>query len=410
MRLLLLLSLSLFALVFPIAAQPTRSELQSEPRYAEDDLGPAYRTLTAAEFQKFIAVKPVVIDDYGTNVHALEITIPPGHNGLHAISVSNIPTLLDAEGASVDPNAFRIDADTEAGTLRLRYEAEEEGRRRVASVEGRMRLRYPLQVVTHSIKASEKDSWDKHGIRIDGPFVYFDPARVAPARWLSEYKTIRVYAADGRQLESAGEWSDENGEMFVGAYGNVARVDFDVPGEMAAGILEYAHTAGQPAVTFKFKPIPSVSLAVLGDTVSYSEEQLRSYLAEFTGTDQEQLAAAAAQGDLQAVRYLIALGADPNAGSGNGFSPFVAAAMLNYEDAARLLMDAGADVSKPDQSGLTPLMQVMSACPSVAFVQTMIDRGADVNAKAASGVTALSLATAINCDPVVAMLKKAGAK
>ena len=405
-----LLLLSVLTLAVSLAAQPTRSELLSEPRNMEQDLRPTYRTLTAVDFQKSVTVKPVVVDDYGTNVHALEITIPQGHNGLHAIAVSSIPKLLDAKGKAVDPDAFRIDADPDAGALRMRYEAETEGRSRVASVEGKLRLRYPLKVVTHSIKATDKGSWDKHGIRIDGPFVYFDPARVSGARWLSEYKLIRAYDASGRRLESAGEWSDENGNMFVAAYGNVARVDVDVPGEMAAGLVEYKHDPRKPPVTVNFKPIPSVSLAVLGDTVSYTEEQLRSYLETFTGSDEEQLAAAATQGDLQAVRYLIALGADLHGGAREGFSPFVAAAMLSHEEVAELLMDAGADVTTPDKSGLTPLMQVMSACPSSAFVQKMIDRGANVNAKAASGVTALSLATAVNCTPVVATLKKAGAK
>lgn len=405
-----LLLLSALTLAFSLAAQPTRSELLSEPRHEEQDLRPTYRTLTAADLHKSVAVKPVVIDDYGTNVHALEITIPQGHNGLHAIAVSSIPKLLDAKGATVEPDAFRIDADPEAGALRLRYENETEGRRRVASVEGRMRLRYPLKVVTHSIKASEKDSWTRHGVRIDGPFVYFDPARVASARWLSEYKTIRAYDASGRRLESAGEWAGENGDMFFAAYGNVARVDVDVPGEMVAGVLEYAHTAGKPSVAVKFKPIPAVSLAVLGDTVSYTEEQLRSYLAEFSGSDEEQLAAAAVQGDVHAVRYLIALGANLNGGGGDGFTPFVSAAMLSHEEVAALLMEAGADVITADKNGLTPLMQVMSACPSSELVQKMIDRGANVNAKATNGVTALSLATAVNCDPVVATLKKAGAK
>jgi hypothetical protein len=405
-----LLLLSLLTLALSLAAQPTRDELLSEPRYVEQDLRPTYRTLTAGDFQKSIAVKPVVLDDYGTRVHALEISIPQGHNALHAIAVSSIPKLLDSKGATVDPDAFRMDADPDSGALRLRYETETDGRSRVASVEGKLRLRYPLKVATRSIKASEKDSWDKHGIRIDGPFVYFDPARITSARWLSEYRLIRAYDASGRRLESAGEWVNENGEMFVAVYGNVARVDVDVPGEMAAGVIDYVFTPRKPPAAVKFRAIPSVPLSVLGDTVSYTEEQLRSYLAELTGTDEEQLAAGAAQGDLQAVRYLIALGADVNAGGRGGSTPFVTAAMLSHEEVAELLMEAGADVSTADKNGITPLMQIMSACPSSAFVQKMIDRGANVNAKAASGVTALALATAVDCKPVVATLKKAGAK
>ena len=405
-----LLLLSVLTLAVSLAAQPTRDELLSEPRYVEPDLRPTYRTLTADDFQKTIAIKPVVLDDYGTPVHALEITVPQGHNLLHAIAISSVPKLLDAKGATVDPDSLRIDADPDAGALRVRYEAEADGRSRVVSVQGHLRLRYPLKVVTRSIKASEKDSWDKHGVRIDGPFVYYDPARITSAHWPSEYQLTRAYDASGRRLESAGEWGNENGEMFVAVYGNVARVDVDVPGEMAAGVIEYAYTPRKAPATVKFRAIPSVSLAVLGDTVSYTEEQLRSYLAEFTGSDEEQLAAAATQGDVQAVRYLIALGADLDGGGREGFSPFVAAAMLSHEEVAELLMEAGADVTTPDKSGVTPLMQVMSACPSSAFVQKMIDRGANVNAKAPNGVTALSLATAVNCTPVVATLKKAGAK
>lgn len=405
-----LLLLSVLTLAVSLAAQPTRSELLSEPRYVEQDLRPTYRTLTAAEFQKSIAIKPVVVDDYGTNVHALEITVPQGHNLLHAIVISSSPRLLDAKGEAVDPDSLRIDADADAGALRVRYEAETDGRSRVASVEGKMRLRYPLKVVTHTIKASDKDSWARHGVRIDGPFVYFDRARIMAAQWPSEYQLTRAYDASGRRLEAAGEWGNEDGEMFVAVYGNVARVDVDVPGERAAGVIEYASSPRKAPPAVRFRAIPSVSLAVLGDTVAYTEDQLRSYLQAFTGSDEEQLAAAATQGDLQAVRYLIALGADLNGGGREGFSPFVAAAMLSHEEVAQLLMDAGADVTTPDKSGLTPLMQVMSACPSSAFVQKMIDRGANVNAKAPSGVTALALATAVNCTPVVATLKKAGAK
>lgn len=405
-----LLLLSVLTLAVSLAAQPTRDELLSEPRYVDQDLRPTYRTLTAADFQKSIAIKPVVVDDYGTNVHALEIAIPQGHNVLHSIAISSTPKLLDAKGATVDPDSLRIDADPDAGALRVRYEAETDGRSRVVSVQGRMRFRYPLKVVTRSIKASEKDSWDKHGIRIDGPFVHYDPARITSARWPSEFQLTRAYDASGRRLESAGEWGNENGEMFVAVYGNVARVDVDVPGETVAGVIEYAYTPGKAPAAVKFRAIPSVSLAVLGDTVSYTEEQLRSYLEAFTGSDEEQLAAAAAQGDLNAVRYLIALGADFKAGGSDGSTPFVTAAMLNHEEVAGLLMEAGADVSTADKNGVTPLMHVMSACPSGEFVQKMIDRGANVNAKAPSGVTALALATAVNCTPVVAALKKAGAK
>jgi hypothetical protein len=390
-----------------LLAQPTRSELLATPQYAEDSK-PTYRKVTAAEFEKSIVAKAVVTENYGDRFHAVELSIPKGDNALHAVATLGTPRLRDGKGGTIEPDAFRFDVDP-AGVFRVQYAKEADGAT-VANAAGDVRLRYPLEVTTRSIKAGEKGTWEKHGIEINGPYVRFDGHRLSSGRWGVGSRLIRAYDAAGKRLETAGEWVDDEGRMYVAAYGKVARADFDVPGELAAVHVAYDVNPQQPAAAPKVtvRRIASLPLAVLGDTPSYSEEQLRSYLESFTGTLDEQLFNAATQGDATAVRYLLVLGADPNAGS--AVSPFAIAAMQGHIEVAEMLLDSGADLKRTDANGVTPLFSVMSACPPASLVQKMIDRGADVNAKGPAGVTILAMAAAVNCQDAVATLKKAGAK
>lgn len=402
------LALAALLVTLPLAAQPTRQELLEEPRYASDDAKPTYGKVSAADFEKSLVIKPVTIDDYGTPIRALEIGLPKGHNARHTIVTAAVPR-VKAGSHALEANAFRVDLDNETSVLRLRYLNQGEETRVPTAVAGSAIIRYPLGVTTHSVKATDKGTWDKYGIEIDGPIVRFDHLRLTSGRWLGDPKLMRIYDASGRRLETAGEWMGEDERMFVGAYGKVARVDFDVPGELAAARVDYEIDPQKPAsAKVKVRGLPSVPLTVLGDTVTYTEEQLRSYLEGFTGSLEEQLMRAVTENDPKAAQYLLALGAEQK--SEGPMSPFILAATMNNEELAELLLEAGADVKSKDANGITPLIQIASACPSPKLVQKMIDRGADVNARPANGVTALAMATSMNCGQVVAVLKKAGAK
>ena len=64
---------------------------------------------------------------------------------------------------------------------------------------------------------------------------------------------------------------------------------------------------------------------------------------------------AAFRGDTEAVRLLLAAGANPNASTAWGWTPLMSAVDRGHTDAARLLLEAGANSNAADDSGTTVL-------------------------------------------------------
>ena len=155
------------------------------------------------------------------------------------------------------------------------------------------------------------------------------------------------------------------------------------------------------------------------------------------------LSGAAMQGDRDAVRLLIAQGADVNAAQGDGMTALHWAAFKDDVDMARvlikaganvkaetridattplfmaarngdaamidLLLYAGADAKSADKLGTTPLMMA-AASGSADAVKVLLDHGADVNAKeSAHGQTALMFAAAMNRAAAMKVLLARGA-
>ena len=110
--------------------------------------------------------------------------------------------------------------------------------------------------------------------------------------------------------------------------------------------------------------------------------------------NQTPLMVAAAFGSADAVRTLIAGGADVKASNGTGFTALHYAA----DDAAkvRMLLDAGADVHAVTQMGRTPLIVAAATSQSADVVPLLLSRGAKVNVADSSGVT--PLIAAANAD------------
>jgi quinoprotein dehydrogenase-associated probable ABC transporter substrate-binding protein len=167
------------------------------------------------------------------------------------------------------------------------------------------------------------------------------------------------------------------------------------------------------------------------------------------------LTAAARQRHDKTIDLLVELGADPNKHDGNGMTPLAAALMRDHVpsikalidhgaeleepgqdgyrplalalaekkyEAAKALMDGGADVRTPSgEEGLTPLMIVAAqtgpaegsiflpgSTRPTDIAKALIDAGADVNAQAKNGMTALMVAALNNSAPMIGLLMDAG--
>lgn len=88
------------------------------------------------------------------------------------------------------------------------------------------------------------------------------------------------------------------------------------------------------------------------------------------------------------VEILIARGADVNIDKG---APLAAAAALGKPDLVRFLLDKGADANLTGADGLTPLMTAVKS-RSGEIVSLLLERGADVTVKSADGRNAWKMA------------------
>ncbi len=168
------------------------------------------------------------------------------------------------------------------------------------------------------------------------------------------------------------------------------------------------------------------------------------------------LTSAARQRHDKTVKLLIDLGADPNKADGNGMTPLAAALMRDHVptietliannaglevpgqqgyrplalaiaekkyEAAKALMKGGADVSiSSGTEGLTPLMIVAAqtgpaegsiflpgSTRPTDLAKALVESGADINAQAQNGMTALMIAAVNNSAPMIGLLMDAGA-
>jgi len=116
---------------------------------------------------------------------------------------------------------------------------------------------------------------------------------------------------------------------------------------------------------------------------------------------------AAAFGSADAVRSLVASGADVRAASPAG----VTALHWAVTDIAktRMLLDAGADVNAVSQLGRTPLLVAAAAHESRDVVRLLLSKGASVNTSDTIGITALIAAANADNFDVATMLLAHGA-
>lgn len=128
-------------------------------------------------------------------------------------------------------------------------------------------------------------------------------------------------------------------------------------------------------------------------------------------TGRTPLMAAAAAGNLEAMKMLLAKKADPTLLAGTGGSALFDAAGSGKIDAVKLLLDAGLAADSRNKRGVTPLA-VAAIDGSEDIARLLIDRGADVNSVETDGYTPLMLAVSSEAQPVgiVKLLLAKGAK
>ena len=123
------------------------------------------------------------------------------------------------------------------------------------------------------------------------------------------------------------------------------------------------------------------------------------------GTLWQPLYNAVVEEDEPAVRRLLAAGADPNVGV---CKPLVIAAQYGRLEAARLLLDAGAEPSLAGEDGFTPLMTA-AAYGHPEVVRLLLDGGADPSLAAGDGFTPVMAAAICGRLEVLRLLLVRGA-
>jgi hypothetical protein len=124
----------------------------------------------------------------------------------------------------------------------------------------------------------------------------------------------------------------------------------------------------------------------------YPAALLLFILAGCGGPDPDSFIGAVRSGNVNRVQEHIRAGADLNGPVGvNNWTPLLHAIHKNQRGSVKTLLDAGADVNRPDPRGMTPLM--MAAGYGYADIAgDLLDRGADPRRQHSDGATALDLA------------------
>ena len=139
-----------------------------------------------------------------------------------------------------------------------------------------------------------------------------------------------------------------------------------------------------------------ISLILLLTTFSFSQRDLNS-----------ELIGAAATGDMNNVRNLLASGADVNANNDKGETALTNSIYKDHTEIAKMLITKGADVNKKGYKGWTALM-IAAGKGNNLIVKLLVNSGADVNAKNDAGDTAFSWAVNKGYTEIVKFLLDKG--
>ncbi len=127
------------------------------------------------------------------------------------------------------------------------------------------------------------------------------------------------------------------------------------------------------------------------------------------GVRAEDLSAAAAVGDTDAVEKLLGLGISIHALDSQGATALLRACGCGHAALVGRLLELGADPEQKAPSGATPLSAAVTARRD-AVVATLLKRGLPVDQRLPAGGTALMIASALGFPEIVALLLEHGAQ
>jgi len=204
------------------------------------------------------------------------------------------------------------------------------------------------------------------------------------------------------------------GSMLDLITGPLDRSQYEEPDDVALAVLEFLSSDSPRR---RYMVVPSQVEAEItirqalqelvqlndGHRFSYSRDELVRMLEQALGEAQPSssgaspgvgLHEAAMTGDLAAIQQHIAAGADLNAREPTrGSTPLIIAATFGRTEAARAMIEAGADPDRRNDDGSTALLTAAFFCRT-EIVEALLAAGADRSIRNNAGSTALDVVTA----------------
>jgi ankyrin repeat protein len=118
---------------------------------------------------------------------------------------------------------------------------------------------------------------------------------------------------------------------------------------------------------------------------------------------------AAKRGDVEAINFFIAQGADVNGKSSDGWTPLHEAANSGQVEAIRELVRLGGGINSRSGDGSLPLVLSVGENAKLEVVECLLELGADINKTEKGGGTALSQASLSGDEKIVRYLLSHGA-
>ena len=112
-------------------------------------------------------------------------------------------------------------------------------------------------------------------------------------------------------------------------------------------------------------------------------------------------------GHMEAAKYLLDLGAEVDAKDSSGNTALMGVCFKGYENIATLLVNAGANVNHVNSMGATSLIYAASF-NKMGIAKMLLENGADIHAKDARGNTALENAKMQEAKEMVELLQQYG--